>query len=188
MDNPTNHQLPDEFYIAMIRRPHGVRGDFRVQLLSGDLERLKRIEEFMLVNPENEADRFPMRLRHPQSNVDSLILSAEPWTTPEEVKKYAGWYMAVERHFGQELESDEYYLGDLIGLTVETIQGQRLGRVEEVFIDRSQPLFCIRSKGEADIFLPALPEFVELVDLDGGKLIINPPHGLIELYREEDEA
>ncbi len=186
MEISNKHQVTDEFYIATIRRPHGVRGDFRVYLLSGDPERLKRIEEFMLVNPENEADRLPMRLRHPESNVDSLILSAEPWTSPEEVKKYAGWYMAVPRHFGQALNPNEYYLADLVGLRVETILGQTLGYVEEVLLDRSQPLFYIRSRGEEDIYIPALPEFVASVDIEGGKLVLDPPQGLIEIYREEE--
>lgn len=187
MDTANTHRLTDEFYIATVRRPHGVRGGFRVQLLSGEPDRLRNLEEFMLVNPDDEDDRFPMRLRHPESKVDSLILSAEPWTTPEEVKKHRGWYMAVSRHFGQVLEDDEYYLGDLVGLHVETVQGKKLGQVEEVLLDRSQPLFYIRSQGEADLYIPAMPEFVDTVDIAGGRLVLDPPSGLVEIYREEDE-
>lgn len=182
----STYQLTDEFYIATVRRPHGVRGSFRVQLLSGEPERLRYLEEFMLVNPADENDRIPMRLRHPESKVDSLILSADPWTTPEEVKQYIGWYIAVSRHFGQVLDEDEYYMGDLVGLEAETVDGNNLGKVEEILADRTQPLFVIRTRGEADIYVPALPEFVENVDLDMGRLVLNLPKGLIEIYREGD--
>ena len=186
MDTTRNHQLPEEFYIATVRRPHGVRGSFRINLLSGEPDRLRYLEEFMLVNPEDEHDRFPMRLRAEESKVDSLILSAEPWTTPEEVKKYAGWCLAVSRHLGQVLDEDEYYMGDLVGLEVETVEGRKLGFIEEVLLDRSQPLFIILSLGEADLYIPALPEFVQAVNIADGRLVLDPPSGLVEIYREED--
>ena len=110
-DGPTK-----EFYIARITRSHGVRGGFKVELLSGEPERFDSLATFWAVHPENSEERIKMTMRPDEVKSHALILAADPWTTPEEVTAHQGWYIVISRDDALPLKDDEFYVADLIGL------------------------------------------------------------------------
>ena len=61
-----------------------------------------------------------------------------------------------------------------------------IGIVKDVLQNTSQDVLVISQKGQPDILLPKVDEFILQIDLAAGKIYTNLPHGLFELYRPEN--
>ena len=74
----------------------------------------------------------------------------------------------------------EHYIHDLVGLQVVTVDGRALGRLAEVLQTGANDVYLVRRSGERDILLPAIADVIQEVDLDGGRLLVDPLPGLID--------
>jgi 16S rRNA processing protein RimM len=79
------------------------------------------------------------------------------------------------------VEEDEFYLTDLIGLRVETADGTVLGKVKAVQNFGAGDILEIGSSpGRKDWYLPFTREIVPIVDIEGGKIVADPPDEVSE--------
>ncbi len=78
------------------------------------------------------------------------------------------------------LPDDEYYHADLIGLEVFDTGGASLGRVRTVMDHGAGDLLEIARPGKPEILLPFTREAVPTVDVAGGRIIADPPIGLLD--------
>jgi 16S rRNA processing protein RimM len=77
------------------------------------------------------------------------------------------------------LEEDEYWLQDLIGARVETVDGERVGEVIDVVERPAQDLLVVETpKGER--YIPMVKEIVPDVDVEAGRVTVTPPEGLLD--------
>jgi 16S rRNA processing protein RimM len=74
----------------------------------------------------------------------------------------------------------EYYIHDLVGLEVVTVEGASLGRLAEVLQTGANDVYIVRRQGVRDILLPAIAEVVIKVDLEAGQLLVDPLPGLVD--------
>lgn len=80
-------------------------------------------------------------------------------------------------------EPGEFYLQDIIGLTVlHSVSFEEIGHITDISLESGQEIWFIESTGGKEIMFPAVPEFVDTIDLDSGTVTILPPEGLLELY------
>ena len=94
-----------------------------------------------------------------------------------------GHVMLVPEDTLPELDEDEVYLHDMLGLSVVLdATGQKLGVLDHVLFHGEQELWSILTPEGKEILLPAVPEFVADIDLDTEIIRITPPEGLLELY------
>jgi 16S rRNA processing protein RimM len=78
-------------------------------------------------------------------------------------------------------EDDEFYHGDLLGLAVELVDGTRFGVVTGIrTVGETEVLEIARNDSLPSLMAPFTKQTVPLVDLDGGRIVIDPPAGLIE--------
>jgi 16S rRNA processing protein RimM len=86
-------------------------------------------------------------------------------------------YVASEEK--RELEEDEYWLQDLTGCRVETEDGDMVGEVVDVIEGPAQDLLVVStSKGER--YIPLVKAIVVGVDLEGKRVTVAPPEGLLD--------
>ena len=72
----------------------------------------------------------------------------------------------------------EYYHYQLVGLTVITEQGERLGRVQEVLVTGSNDVYIVKSDDGAELLLPAITQVVKDIDLAAGRMLVRLLDGL----------
>lgn len=86
---------------------------------------------------------------------------------------------------------EEFYHSDLVGLAAETVEGDALGRVRAVHdFGAGDLLEIVPETGGAPLMMPFTRAVVPLVDLAGGRLVVDPP-AEIEIRPDsgaEDEA
>jgi len=75
------------------------------------------------------------------------------------------------------LEEGRHFIADLIGLcAVDDITGEKLGTIADVLSLPSNNVYVI--KGDREILVPAVPEFVKEVDIAGGLIKLRLIEGM----------
>ena len=90
----------------------------------------------------------------------------------------------VKKEVLPNLEEGEYYWMDLLGMSVETQEGKKIGRVKEIFATGANDVYVVEGK-RGEIFLPATEEVILSVDREKGVMTVSRKEGL---WEEEDEV
>ena len=86
-----------------------------------------------------------------------------------------GWWTAIV-----DLKPGEYYHYQVVGFEVFSTAGERIGVISSVLSTAGGELYVIQGR-EREHLIPAVKEFIDKVDFDAGKMIIDPPPGLLDL-------
>ncbi|MBT3395646.1 MAG: ribosome maturation factor RimM [Alphaproteobacteria bacterium] len=98
-----------------------------------------------------------------------------------------GTKLYVDRDQLPDLDEDEFYHDDLVGLAVE-VQGEIIGTVSAVHNFGAGDIIEIARTGQKSVMLPFTREIVPHVDIPGGVLGAEPPPGYFDEPKEEDET
>lgn len=109
----------------------------------------------------------------------ALIARIDGITTKEEADTLRGMELYAQRDQLPSLPDDEFYHTDLIGLVALDTGGVELGRVKAVQSNGAEDLLEIAAPGLKDsVLVPFTRAIVPTVDLDAGRIILDPPGGL----------
>ena len=93
----------------------------------------------------------------------------------------AGRYLLAPRTTLSAPATGEVYYHDLLGLTVVTVAGDEIGRVREVFEARPVDLLEVENDDGHRRLMPLSQPIVQEIDVVGGRIVIDPPPGLLDL-------
>ena len=171
---------PDRVCVGVIAGAHGVRGQVRIKAFT---ERPEAVAAYGPVMDEAGDRRFVLRLRG--ATRGQMIAQVEGITSREAAQALKGLRLYVARAALPEPERDEYYHADLIGLRVERSDGTPLGRVVAVRDFGAGDLLEVERPGAPSAFLPFTRAVVAVVDLAAGRLVAEPPPGLLDPVEPE---
>jgi len=77
-------------------------------------------------------------------------------------------------------DPDDFYDSDLIGLAASTVDGEELGPVRDVVHSPASDYLVVEVGGREHL-VPFIAVFVPVVDVVGGRVVLDPPEGLFEL-------
>ena len=175
---PAGSPIPDEpafSAIGRVRRPHGVRGEVLVELLTDFPEHLDR--GVIVFAGE---DHQPLMIRSTRVHKDSLLLTFEGIDNPEQAGRFRNEFLYSLARERLPLPEGEYYHDELIGLNVVTEEGERLGQVTEILETGANDVFVVRHPGGDEILLPAISEVVLDVDLHKAEMRIHLIPGMLD--------
>ena len=157
---------------------HGIRGQLRVVLYSGDFSSVAGLESLTLRGADGRMEAFAVTAiaRHGKK----VLVTLKDFNTINQVQYLVGRELLVRREQLPELPEGEYYWCDLIGLRVATDRGEDLGTLSEVIATGSNDVYVVTA-GEREYLIPALEDVVVEIDLDGGTMKVIPPEGLFDL-------
>lgn len=166
--------------IGMLARPHGIRGEIRVNYYADSLELLRGDVVYLQAGNKPPRKMEIDTVRMHQGTPLIRFVEAPDRTAAEFLR---GQTLLIPESALPELDEDEVYLHDMLGLSVVLdATGQKLGVLEHVLFHGEQELWSILTPEGKEILLPAVPEFVADIDLDIEIIRITPPEGLLELY------
>ena len=84
----------------------------------------------------------------------------------------------VPREEAIPLEEGEYYYFQLVGLTVETESGERLGRLAEVLETGANDVYVVRGP-RGEVLLPAVEDVIRQVDLESRRVVVRLLPGML---------
>jgi 16S rRNA processing protein RimM len=150
-----------QLVVGRVGRPHGLRGEVTVEVRTDDPDQ-----------------RFSAG-----SALDTIPAERGPLTVAEGLRDTV---LAIDSgDLGPLEDPEEFYDHDLIGLRATTVGGEPVGTVTDV-LHHGQALLVIEGSGPrsgAEILVPFVAAIVPEVDVAGGRLVIDPPEGLIDPER-----
>lgn len=167
----------DRFTVGKIVNTHGLKGELKVQYYT---ETLEDFEDFEYLLIEGEGDvKFPVEGIRSVKN--TVLVQFENYDDINQVEKFKGREVYYLRNDYEALEEGVYYVVDLIGLKVIDRTRGEVGVLEDVLKNTAQDLYVIkRNDGKGVFFMPAVPAFLDKVDLNAGEIHVNLIDGLIE--------
>jgi 16S rRNA processing protein RimM len=165
---------PAFLVIGKIRRPHGVRGDVLMEVISDFPE---RIQPGVTVYVGEDAQ--PQQITSRRTHKDGLILHFAAYSTAEAVGVLRNAYVFVRADDRPALETGEFYHHQLLGLAVYTDQGEELGRIVEILETGANDVFGVQNEEGKKVYIPYIDEFVTAIDLEQGKITVHLIPGLI---------
>ncbi len=171
----TDTEPDDLICLGAIAGAFGVRGEVRLKSFCA---RPEDIETYAPLTTADGAKQFTIRLTRPIKGGFAARLGGV--ATKEQADALRGTRLYAPRHRLPELPDDEYYHADLIGLEVRDTGGALLGRVKAVLNHGAGDLLEIRLEGQSKtVLLPFTRATVPTVDLAAGRIVADPPEGLL---------
>jgi len=154
--------------------PHGIRGEVKVAVLTETPERFDLLTHIYL-GDETSPRRYV--LEGWRSHKGHVLLRLAGVADRHTAEALRGQWVLVPTAEALPLEPDEFYVCEIVGLEAWTTGGEHLGRVVEVLSAGESDVLQIRgSRGE--VLIPFTAEVVPLVDLEAGRLTVEPLEGL----------
>jgi 16S rRNA processing protein RimM len=161
--------------VGLVTGPHGIRGGLRVKSFTAQP---RDLAAYGPVEDEGGGRRFTLKVTGEVKGV--VLVSIAGVTTRDQAEAMKGMRLYVDRASLPAPEPEEFYHADLIGLPAELPDGSPLGKVAAVHeYGAGDSLEILRETGET-VMLPFTKACVPVVDLNAGKLVVEPPAGLFE--------
>ena len=161
--------------IGRILRPHGIRGDVLVEVLTDFPERFKTLRAVYL---GNALEAEPRQVRQARWHNHRILLGLEGCEDRTGAEQLRGLLVQVPIQEVMPLPEDEYYPYQLVGLYVVTGEGAELGKLSEVVFTNANEIYVVTGP-RGKILLPAIADVIERVDLEEGRIVVNLIEGLI---------
>ena len=159
--------------IGRITRPHGVRGEVKVEVRTDVPERFTWLDVVLVGDDE----LIPMQVERARLHQNSVILKLEGCDSRDQADTLRGQYLQVAMKDAIPLAEGEFFLFQLIGLEVVTAKGEKLGHLKEVLETGANDVLIVAGAA-GELLLPDIPQVVETIDLKAGKIVVNLPAGL----------
>ena len=78
------------------------------------------------------------------------------------------------------LPPGRYYIFELMGARVVTVDGTTLGILKDVLTTAANDVYVVEGEGGREILIPAVPHVVLSIDVQQGEIVVDPPLGLLE--------
>ncbi len=167
--------MSDLICVGSIAGSYGVRGEVRLKSFCAIPE---DIETYSPLTDEAGKERYPLVLTRPIKNGFAARLGGIE--TKEQADAINGLRLFARRDQLPSLPDDEFYHTDLIGLEVYDTGGTLLGKIKAVQNHGAADLLELHGTGlKSTVLLPFTLEVVPTVDLDQGRIIADPPEGLL---------
>lgn len=174
-ENPS----PRYLLVGEILRPHGVRGELRMRVLTDYPERLKTLSEVFLsrkADDENPRSYTPTSVRFHQGYA---LVFFKGVADRDAADRLRGMLVMVDVANAVPLEEGEFYLYQLIGLNVVTESGEVLGKIAEVLETGANDVYIVQGGAHGEILIPVTPETILKTDIAAGQVTVRLPEGLL---------
>lgn len=163
------------FKIGQIVKVQGLKGDMRVYPLTDYKERFEEID-WVYISDDTKTKYEIEKVRY-KGNV--VILKIKGIDTINDAEKLIKKYLKIPRENARELEDDEYFISDLIGIKAYTVDGEYVGVLNDVLQTGANDVYLIKNDENKEILIPAIKKFVPELSIEDKKMIIDPIEGMM---------
>lgn len=161
--------------MASIGAPHGVRGEVRLTVFAENLVMLTEL------GPYRTEDGREVSITAVRMQGERLIARLAGIGDREAAAALTGAVLHLEREQLPPIDEDEtWYHADLLGLTVELPDGTAAGEVTAIHDFGAGDLLEVTAADGRQTLVPFTRQIVPEVDLEAGRLRVDPPEGLLD--------
>ncbi|MDR2987813.1 MAG: ribosome maturation factor RimM [Nocardiopsaceae bacterium] len=172
-----------QLVVGRVGRPHGLRGEVTVEVRTDDPDQRFSAGSKLDTVP---AERGPLTVASMRWHSGTLLVGFAGYDDRAAAEELRDTVLAIDSEdLAPPEDPEEFYDYDLIGLQVTTVRDEPVGTVTDV-LHHGQALLVVEGSGPrsgAEILVPFVAAIVPEVDVAGGRLVIDPPDGLIDPER-----
>ena len=157
--------MEDLLQVGIITSTHGVRGEVKVYPTTDDPRRFRRLKEVVL---DTGREKLNLEIEGVKFFKQFVILKFKGIDNINDIEKYKGRDLWIPREEAQELDEDEYYIADLLGMKVLLEDGSEFGTLKNVMETGANDVYIVDSVEHGEVLLPAIKECI--LDLMKGLL------------------
>ncbi len=165
--------MEKELLAAEIVNTHGIRGEVKAICHTDSPEFFFDIENISLKPSGKE-----YKIEGARCHKGSVLLKLEGIDKMDEAEALVGSKIYVSREEAY-LPEGKFYIVDIIGLSVFTEGGEKIGEVSDVFPTGSNDVFEVKRKGMKNAYIPYIDDVVKNIDLEEG-ITIHVLEGLLD--------
>jgi 16S rRNA processing protein RimM len=170
---------PDRLVVGRVLRPHGVRGELSVEVLSDAPERFAPAAELGVGDPDGAKPLRTAVVAASRRHQGRLLLSLEGVEDRDAADRLRGAWLSIPAASARPLDPDEFWPHQLVGLAVVDRQGRERGRVADVVPGAAHDLLSVELPGGASALVPVVAALVT-VELDAGRVLVDAVPGLLD--------
>lgn len=170
---------PPFLLLGRVLRPHGIRGELRIEVLTAYPERIvSGFKVYVGPEPNDVSSAVLYDVVSARKHQQYLIMQLEGFADRNEADTLRDQYVMIALEDAMPLEEDEFYLFQLVGLPVYTVDGEFLGEVSDVIETGANDVYVVQGP-RGEVLLPATEECVVEIDIEGRKITVNLIEGLL---------
>lgn len=170
---------PRYLMLGEILRPHGVRGELKMRLLTDYPERLKTLKQVFLARSVDAPSPRSYTIETVRPHQEYALIRFQDVLDRDAADRLRGMLVMIDIENAVPLEEGEFYLYQLLGLQVQTAEGEVLGKVTEVLETGANDVYVVRGDRYGEVLVPATPHTIISTDIAGGLITVSLPEGLL---------
>ena len=170
---------PDRLTVGRIGKPQGIRGEVTVEVRTDAPEVRFADGAMLLTDPE---ERGPLTIESSRDQNGRLIVAFAGVADRNAAEELRNTMLLVDASDVPPSEDpDEFHDTQLMGLRADLVDGSALGEVTDVLHLPHGDVLVVRREVGAEVLVPFVKAIVPDVDVAGGRLVVDPPEGLLDL-------
>lgn len=154
--------------IGEILKPQGVRGEVKIRPITCDPYRFEELEYVYFKKGDAYVKKGVSFVR---GDLDAVYLKFDSIDDRNQAEEIRGELLYIDREHAVELDEDENFIVDLIGLKGVDDEGAEYGKLVDVMQPGGNDVYVFRD-GRREMLLPALKSVVLKVDLEAREMLL----------------
>ncbi|HKM21894.1 MAG TPA: ribosome maturation factor RimM [Lachnospiraceae bacterium] len=168
--------MEDMLQVGIISSTHGVKGEVKVFPTTDDVNRFKKLKEVIL---DTDKELLTLEIEGVKFFKQFAILKFKGFDNINDIEKYKGKNLYVTRQNAVKLQKDEYFVADLIGITVVDEDGQEIGTMTDYLETGANDVYTITMKDGKELLLPAIKQCILNIDIEQKVMTVHIMDGLV---------
>ncbi|MCI8373134.1 MAG: ribosome maturation factor RimM [Lachnospiraceae bacterium] len=161
--------------VGGIANTHGIRGEVKVFPTTDDPKRFCELDKVKL---DTGRGYLELEIEHVKFFKQFVILKFKGIDNINDIEKYKGKGLWITREQAVELEEDEYFIMDLIGIPVYNEDMQKIGCMKDVMTTGANDVYIIEKEDGRELLLPAIKECILEVNIQEHYIKVHVMEGL----------
>ena len=134
--------MEKQLQVGVISSTHGVRGEVKVFPTTDDVTRFRQLKKVYL---DTGREMLPLEIQNVKFFKQFAILKFKGIDNINDIEKYRGKSLMIDREDAVDLDEDEYFIADMIGMKVCTEDGSEFGTLKDVMETGANDVYIIDS-------------------------------------------
>jgi 16S rRNA processing protein RimM len=167
--------------VGRIVKPHGVRGELVVDVSTDSADVRFAVGSVLFVTSRDGSVVRSLTVTAARPHTGRLLVFFEGVAGRDAADELRGAVLTADlAELPPIADPDEFYDHQIEGLAVVTVGGDEVGTVREVMHGAGGELLLVDRVDGSEVLVPFVRQIVPEVDVPGGRIVLDPPPGLLD--------
>jgi len=155
--------MEDYLRVGVISNTHGIMGEIKLFPTTDDNRRFKKLKEAYI---DTGKEKIKCSVEGVKFFKNMVILKFKEYNSINDVEKFKGKDLLVDRKNAVKLEEGEYFICDLIGCKIVTDEGRDYGELTDVLQTGANDVYVVKRYDNKEILLPVIDDCILDIDIE----------------------